>query len=153
MIGILNTLEIDDVLRSNVLGRIGCRDGEKIYVVPVSYVYDGKYIICHSAEGMKIHMMRKTPAVCFEVDEMKDYTNWRSVIGWGAYEELTDDTVKYRAMEVFVDRLMHMKISETARPPEMLEKRVHPRSPGNIKPVIFRIELKERSGRYENDKD
>lgn len=53
------------------------------YVVPVNYVYDGKFIIAHSVAGMKIQMMRKNRDVCFEVDEMKSITNWKSVIAWG----------------------------------------------------------------------
>jgi hypothetical protein len=47
--------------------------------------------------------------------------------------------------------MMHMKISETAVPPEISEKRVHPRSPGNIRPVIFRIVISGKTGRFEKD--
>ena len=149
MIGKLNKEQIEEVLKENVLGRIGCSDGKKIYVVPVNYVYDGKFIIGHSLAGMKINMMRKNPEVCFEVDEMKSFTNWKSVIVRGRYQELTDERDRYHAMKLFVDRMMHMKISETAIPPEMSEKRVHPRSPGNIKPVIYRIVIIEKTGRCE----
>ncbi|MEJ0105924.1 MAG: pyridoxamine 5'-phosphate oxidase family protein [Bacteroidota bacterium] len=59
MIGRLTHEQIEEVLKENVLGRIGCSDGKKIYVVPVNYIYDGKYIIAHSVMGMKIEMMRK----------------------------------------------------------------------------------------------
>jgi nitroimidazol reductase NimA-like FMN-containing flavoprotein (pyridoxamine 5'-phosphate oxidase superfamily) len=71
MIGLLNKEQIEEVLGSNVLGRIGCGDGKKIYVVPVNYVYDNNHIIAHSTEGMKISIMRHHPQVCFQVDEMK----------------------------------------------------------------------------------
>jgi nitroimidazol reductase NimA-like FMN-containing flavoprotein (pyridoxamine 5'-phosphate oxidase superfamily) len=150
MIGKLNMAEIEEVLKKNVLGRIGCSDGKKTYVVPINYVYDGKSIIGHSLVGLKIRMMRKNPDVCFEVDEMKNFTNWKSVIAWGRYQELTDERERYLAMKMFVDRMMRLKISETAIPPEISEKRVHPRSPGNIKPVIYRILLTEKTGRFEN---
>jgi len=151
MLGRLSTEQIDQVLHSNVLGRIGWNDGNKNYVVPINYVYDGKYIIGHSVVGMKIEMMRKNPHVCFEVDEMKNFTNWKSVIAWGQYEELEDEKEKYEAMKLFVDKMMHMKISETAIAPETTEKRVHPRSPGFIKPVIYRILITEKTGRYESE--
>lgn len=151
MIGKLNEDQIEDVLRQNVVGRIGCSDGKKIYVVPVNYVFDDKFIICHSVLGMKIRMMRKNPDVCFEVDEMKSFTNWKSVIVWGTYQELKDERERYYAMKLFVDRMMRMKISETAVLPEMAESRVHPRSPGNIKPVIYRIVITEKTGRFENE--
>lgn len=149
MIGKLNNEQIEEVLKQNVLGRIGCTDGKKTYVVPVNYVYDGKHIIGHSLAGMKILMMRKNPEVCFEVDELKSFTKWKSVIVWGHYQELIDERERYQAMKLFVDRMLKMKISETAIPPEISEKRVHPRSPGNIKPVIYRIVITEKTGRFE----
>jgi uncharacterized protein len=151
MIGKLTDDQIEEVLKENVLGRIGCNDGKKNYVVPINYVYDGKFIIAHSVAGMKIQMMRKNSDVCFEVDEMKSFTKWKSVILWGEYQELTDEHARYCAMKLFVDKMMHMKISETAIPPEISEKRVHPRSPGNIRPVIYRIVITEKTGRYENE--
>lgn len=149
MIGRMNDEEMKELLRSNVLGRLGCSDKTKTYVVPINYIYDGKSIIAHSVVGMKIEMMRKNPRVCFEVDEMKDFTNWKSVIAWGEYQELTDERDRYAAMKLFVDRMLHMKISETAVPPEITEQRVHPRSPGYIKPVIYRILITEMTGRFE----
>ncbi len=150
MIGTLTDEQIEEVLKGNVLGRVGCSEGNKVYVVPINYVYDGKHIIGHSVVGMKIRMMRNNPAVCFEVDEMKSFTNWKSVIVWGQYEELTDERERYPAMKLFVDRMLRMKISETAIPPELSEQRVHPRSPGNIKPVIYRIIITEKTGRFED---
>ena len=151
MIGNLTNEQIEEVLKENVLGGIGCNDGKKIYVVPINYIYDGKFIIAHSVAGMKIQMMRKNPDVCFEVDEMKSFTNWKSVIAWGEYLELTDERDRYYAMKLFVDRMMHMKISETAIPPEIAEKRVHLHSPGNIRPIVYRIVITEKTGRFENE--
>lgn len=149
MIGKLTNEQIEEVLKSNLFGRIGCNDGKKTYVVPINYVYDGKYIIAHSVVGQKIRMMRKNPDICFQVDEIKNVNNWKSVIVWGKYLEITDEMERYNAMKIFVDRILKLKISETAIPPELSEKRVHPRSPGNIKPVIYRFVLTEKTGRYE----
>ena len=150
MIGKLNEQEIDEVLTKNNIGRLGCYDGEKVYVVPITYVYiQHRYIIAHSIEGLKIRMMRKNPKVCFEVDDMKDLTNWKSVIAWGEYQELTTERQRYEAMKIFVDRMMHLKISDTAVLPEMASERVHPQSPGQIKSVVFRILFTEKTGRFE----
>lgn len=149
MIGRLSIEEMDTVLKNNILGRLGCNDGSKTYVVPISYVYDGKDIIAHSVRGLKTQMMQKNPNVCFEVDEIEDLKNWKSVIVWGTYQELTDERDRYHAMKYFVERMMYMKISDTAVPPETTETRTHPRSEGNIKPVIYRIIVIEKTGRYE----
>jgi nitroimidazol reductase NimA-like FMN-containing flavoprotein (pyridoxamine 5'-phosphate oxidase superfamily) len=151
MIGTLTDQQIEEVLKENVLGRIGCNDGKKTYIVPVNYVYDGKYIIAHSVAGMKIRMMRKNPDVCFEVDEMKSFTNWKSVIAWGEYQELKNERDRYYALKLFVDRMMHMKVSATAIPPVTPEKTLHPHSSGNIKPIVYRIVITEKTGRFENE--
>jgi len=150
MIGKLTDEQIEEVLNENVLGRIGCSDGKKIYVVPINYAYDGKSVIAHSSLGLKIEMMRKNPKVCFEVDDMKTFTNWKSVIAWGEYQELKNERDRYFALKLFVDRLMHMKISSTAVFSEREGEKTHP-SGVTIKPVVYRIILTEKSGRFEND--
>jgi len=150
MIGKLTDEQIEEVLNENVLGRIGCSDGKKIYVVPINYAYDGKSVIAHSSLGMKIEMMRQNPEVCFEVDSMKSFTNWKSVIAWGEYQELKNERDRYLALKLFVDRMMHMKISSTAVFSEAESGKTHP-SGVTIKPVVYRIILTEKSGRFEND--
>jgi nitroimidazol reductase NimA-like FMN-containing flavoprotein (pyridoxamine 5'-phosphate oxidase superfamily) len=152
MIGKLTQEQIEEVLTENILGRLGCSVDNNTYIVPNNYVFDGKHIIAHSTGGMKIEMMRKNPRVCFVVDEIKDFSNWRSVIAWGEYQEITAERERYEAMKLFVDKTLKLKISETAIPPELSAERVHPRSPGNIRPVIYRIVITETSGRYEKDK-
>ena len=147
MLGILSKTEIEDLLYSNNLGRIGCSLNGKTYVVPVNYVYDGRSIIGHSTDGLKIQMMRKNPSVCFEVDHIENNKNWQSVITQGTYMEIIDERERYDAMKLFVDRLLKLKISTTAHPPEMAPERL--RSSTSAKPVIYRILLLEKTGRYE----
>ena len=151
MIGTLTIQQMEDVLHRNLVGRLGCNDGVKTYVVPVSYVYDGTHIIAHSPEGKKVAMMRKNPDVCFEVDEMEDLDNWRSVIAWGRYEELTDEEARYEAMKKLVNRMMKLKATGSAKPPHLSPHRAHPRQPGDIKAVIWRIALTKKSGRFEEN--
>ena len=89
MMGELNDQEIDTVLRDAVLGRIGCHDAGQTYIVPVSFAYDGENVYGHSASGRKLQMMRENPSVCFEVEHVDDLGNWKTVIAWGTFEELT----------------------------------------------------------------
>ena len=58
-------------------------------------------------------MMRANPFVCFEVEQIDDLANWRSVIARGVFEELAgkDDQ---RALQLLVNRLMPLLPS--ARP-------------------------------------
>lgn len=151
MLGKLSPQEIDEVLFEGKLGRIGCSDGQKTYIVPISYVYDGKFIIAHSVNGLKIQMMRSNPSVCFEVEEVKNHLNWRTVVVWGTYEEITNELERYEGMKLFVDRMMKLKISSTAQPPEISNERVRPHQPGSVRPIIYRIRVREKSGRYEKN--
>jgi nitroimidazol reductase NimA-like FMN-containing flavoprotein (pyridoxamine 5'-phosphate oxidase superfamily) len=147
MIGVLTRQEINEVLARCIVGRIGCSDGKRVYVVPINYVFDGKSIIAHSLEGMKINMMRKHPEVCFEVDEVTDLSNWRSVILWGIYQELKEERERYAAMKLFVD---HMIRSRHAEAKAVTTNEVHTAKPEKLKPVIYRILLEEVTGRYEH---
>lgn len=142
MIGTLQPDEIETVLRSQVVGRIGmCADG-RAYVVPLSYVYDGTAIYAHSYEGLKLRMMRASPEVCFQVDEMSDLANWRSVIAWGAFEELAADRA-VPAIELLSARLSPLTSSENAGAAGRTRGR------GGHGGVAFRIVVTERTGRYE----
>ena len=53
MIGKLNMQEIENHLKEQVVVRIGCYAGNQVYMVPVSYAYNGKYIYVRSFEGKK----------------------------------------------------------------------------------------------------
>jgi nitroimidazol reductase NimA-like FMN-containing flavoprotein (pyridoxamine 5'-phosphate oxidase superfamily) len=88
MIGALNESEIDDLLRAETVGRLGCSAEGRVYVVPVTYAFDDGCVYGHSGLGLKVRMMRANPAVCFEVDRIISQSNWQSVIAWGSYEEL-----------------------------------------------------------------
>ena len=84
----LNSRQIDQVLRSEIVGHLGCIFDDKVYVTPIGYVYDGEYIYGHSADGMKLRMMRAHPQVCFpqvcfQVDRNENLANWVSVIECG----------------------------------------------------------------------
>ena len=85
MMGQLNSEEIENLLHTAVLGRIGCSDGKLIYVVPISFAYDGTYVYCHTHEGIKISMLRKNPSLCFEVELLKDLAkpkkDWDVIVG------------------------------------------------------------------------
>jgi len=144
MLGVLTDNEIADVLKNNALGRIGCSNGQKMYIVPTNYIYDGKHILAHATEGLKIDMMRTNPNVCFEVDEVQNFTNWRSVIVWGIYQELTDERSRAIAMKAFIEKMIQIKISTTA-----WLQRINTFE--SAKPVIYRIVITEKTGRFERE--
>lgn len=148
MLGRLTNEQIEHVLRSEVVGRIGCCAKNDMYIVPVAYVYHKDFIYAHSKEGLKIEMMRKNPNVCFQVDSIENMANWRSVIVWGEYQELKHEKEQKAGMKIIADRILPVLTSETVRrsqgvtqSPAVIEKA--------FKAIVYRIKIARRSGRYE----
>lgn len=146
MQGELTKEQIENVLRSELMGRIGCHAEGRTYVVPVSYAYDGEYVYAHSSEGLKLRTMRANPAVCFEVEQIDDLANWRTVLAWGTFEELADADEE-RAWRRLHERFGPYVTSETASPAS--GPRTAQDVSGARRSVFYRIKLIERTGRFE----
>jgi nitroimidazol reductase NimA-like FMN-containing flavoprotein (pyridoxamine 5'-phosphate oxidase superfamily) len=147
MLGELNTRQIEHVLHSSIIGRVGSHADHLTYVVPVTYAYDGKYVYGHTQEGMKIDMMRKNPNVCFEVDVIDNMSNWRSVIAWGTYEELKTPESRKHAMRILVDKVLPYMTGQTTMSNSMSDS--HQKTIEAMKGVVYRIELTKKTGRFE----
>lgn len=146
MIGTLTKGQCQRILIASMIGRIGCHSSGKTYVIPITYVFDGGYIYAHSKEGLKIEMMRKNPDVCFQVDQVDNLANWRSVIVWGKFEELTTAEEQEVALKALINGLHAMHTGDSVKPPKSNED-MNPRK--EKKPVIYRISIEEMSGRFE----
>lgn len=149
MLGELNQEQIDHVLYSNILGRIGCHAHGRTYIVPINYVYDGDSIYAHSLQGMKLRMMHENPEVCFEVDHIDNLANWRSVVAWGRFEELEGEEAA-RAVQLLMKRMVTIVASgeavhELVETDKYLPARLH-----NVASV-YSIHLSEKTGRFETD--
>ena len=147
MFGHLSEDAIEDLLHQQFIGRIGCNYNDVTYVVPIGYAYDGKYVYAHAEEGMKINMMRENPHVCFEVDTIENIGNWKSVIGWGDYEELADEMERAFAINILLNRGIPKGASKTSYlAPEWP---FHSKTTTDIEGIVFRIKLNIKTGRFE----
>ncbi len=148
MLGELTREQIEHLLHSEVVGRIGCHAEGRTYIVPINYAYDGEYIYGHAADGMKLRMMRTNPEVCFQVDRRESLSRWQSVIAWGTFEEL-HGAAAAQAMDLLLDRLL--PLLDTAG--EQVSREHARRSvAGDTAPeklCLYRIHLSERTGRFE----
>jgi nitroimidazol reductase NimA-like FMN-containing flavoprotein (pyridoxamine 5'-phosphate oxidase superfamily) len=87
----LDPERIEDLLSSSIVGRIACNAaGERPYLVPLAYAYDGESIYAVSGPGRKIDLMRADPRISFEVDRVETSDTWQSVVAEGDYEEVSD---------------------------------------------------------------
>lgn len=147
MLGHLTETEIEAVLQTNVIGRIGCYGGNRVYVVPVTYVYQDGYIMGHTGDGMKVEYLRSNPNCCFEVDHMENMANWQSVIAWGTFEELQGEAAQ-GVMQLLMQKLMPLITSQTSMPSHGVQQ-THRADTHGVKAVVYRIKLHEKTGRFE----
>lgn len=147
MLGQLNDLQINNLLASQVVGRLACTDSVQPYLVPVTYAFDGTSIYGQTNEGMKLSLLRKNPNVCFEVDVMMDMANWQSVVVRGRFEELKNEAAD-KARLILYNRVFPLMTSATIHG-EHHEVEHELDDENRIKPVLYRIVIDEKTGRFE----
>lgn len=148
MLGELDGLQIEDLLMSLPVGRIGCHADGVTYIVPVNYVYEDDTIYAHSKKGMKIDIMRKNPDVCFQVDAIDDWLNWESVICWGKFEEITDMHEKTEVMQKIINWVMPLMHGETAQPSHGFTDDASDIGE-DVELILYKIVLSKKTGRFE----
>ena len=147
--GQLDAEQIDQLLRSELVGRIGCCAAGQTYIVPVFYAYDGIYIYGHSNEGMLIGMLRANPEVCFEVDHVESLVNWQSVIAWGRFEELEGEQADL-AEQLLVQRVKPILAAAIGQPQRQSSESDNlSDNTAEQRAIVYRIALTERTGRSE----
>lgn len=98
----LSLAECEDILRAQSVGRIGVRDADGVYVVPIHYAFAEGMIYAHTAPGKKLRLMRLWPHVALEVDTITSPTEWKSVLVQGAFHELTGEADQVHARQVLL---------------------------------------------------
>lgn len=149
MLGELNETQIENLLKQQVMGRLGCHADGITYIVPINYVYDGTNIYSHSAEGKKIEMMRKNPEVCFEVDEINTVFKWKSAIVWGRFEEITDLDEKQQAMQGIIHRIMPLANNPGDHPSHGITANEYDVGT-TVELIVYKIVISQKTGRFED---
>ncbi len=147
MLGELNENQINNILASQVVGRLACVEGNQPYIVPVTYAYDGKNIYGQTKEGMKLNMLRKNASVCFEVDMVSDMAHWQSVVIFGKFEELKNSEAN-KARELLFNRVFPLMTSSTIHTHEH-EVTGEVDDSNRVKPIMYRIKINKITGRFE----
>jgi len=122
---ITDRAEIDAIIRSARVMRIALVDGERPFLVPVFYGYDGQALYFHSAQkGSKIEILARNANICFEIgldhgvieDEKPcDFeARHRTVIGHGKAVFVTDPAERIRALDLIVAKFTDRKFEYPA---------------------------------------
>lgn len=103
-IGIMSQGEIKALLLRAGYGHLGCtRDGHP-YVVPMHYAYDGQDLYFLTTEGTKTEYIAANAEVCFQVEEVTDASNWRSVMLLGIARRVNTPEEMERALGLITER-------------------------------------------------
>jgi len=149
MLGKLSNKQIEQLLKDQNVGRIGCCDNNRPYVVPVNYVYEKGIVYCHSGVGMKIRIMRNNPNICFQVDHIKDVLNWKSVIARGKFEEITELREKESALQKLIDEIAPYLKGSDSHPSHGITASNSDIGNG-VELVLYKLVFSEMSGRFES---
>lgn len=132
--GVIRHLEperIEHLLSTSIAGRIACNaPGERPYLVPLAYAYDGESVYAVSGPGRKLDLMRADPRVSFEVDLVEQADRWQSVVVEAEFEEVTGPDEIQMAIRL---------IEAATRVPVVMG--------GHS--LVVRLRITARSGRYE----
>lgn len=138
----LSRSEIDAILARNHVGRIGYARQNKVEIRPVHYVYSGDWIYGRTAFGAKYEALVETAhewwPVVFEVDEVDDLLNWRSVLVHGGFYAI-------RAEASPADREIWEHAIELLR--TLFPSALGIDDPMPALTTLFRISVQEASGR------
>lgn len=104
---------LDEILTNSKICRLGMIDNGLPYVLPFNFGYHENCLYIHSApEGKKIDILKKNPLVCFEVEQQADIvedeiackwsTLYRSVVGYGNVQLVTEFEAKKRGLEIIM---------------------------------------------------
>jgi len=104
---------IEEIFRSAHICRIAMVDGDQPYIVPLNYGYAGNHLYFHCATaGRKLDLIRENPRVGFELEQEAalikgelacDWaTSYRSIIGQGSMEILSDFDEIQKGLEVIM---------------------------------------------------
>ncbi len=104
---------IEEILSNSEVCRIAMIDNDRPYIVPMNYGYKNNTIYFHSSPlGKKIEILKANNSVCFEIElfsqVVKDNTpcdwstKYKSVIGYGSIEFITDADRKKKGLDIIM---------------------------------------------------
>ncbi|MGD8505604.1 MAG: pyridoxamine 5'-phosphate oxidase family protein [Candidatus Bathyarchaeota archaeon] len=98
--------EIEQFLTCARIGRLGLCSEDGPYVVPVGFAYAKGKIFFHTCnKGSKMKAIRRSPNVCFEVDEaLSDISMFKSVVVSGSAEIIDDKNRMIPYLQKLIDK-------------------------------------------------
>lgn len=134
----LGTDEIREILTRNSVGRIAYSWHDRVDIEPVHYVYVDEMLYGRTSEGTKMEVLRHNWSVAFEVDEVDDLLDWRSVVVHGGFYRLYPGGPAQA-------RMRHQVAVDAIR--TLVPEAFGPDDPTPSRSIVFEIPVQEIHGR------
>ena len=106
--------ELEEVIMKAEVCRLAMVEDGEPYIVPMNYGYrDGRLYFHCAREGRKLDILRRNPAVCFEMESEAELvrgerpcqwtTRFTSVVGWGIATVSTDEADVKEGLEALME--------------------------------------------------
>ena len=130
--------ECERVLARNNVGRLAFSFHDRVDIEPIHYVFADGWLYGRTSPGSKLVPMAHNHWVAFEVDEIDDLFQWRSVVVHGAFYPVSPDgpereAAAWEAAIVLLRRIV----------PETWTRA----DPVAFRTVVFRIHIDSMTGR------
>jgi len=136
---------IEAIINASLVCRLALSDGDRPYIVPLSFGYQDRTLYFHSAlEGKKIDILRKNNRICFEFDvnteiiEAEKACKWgmkyQSVIGFGKAVLVENIEEKQKALNIIFS---HYSDRNSQFPDKAIKKI-----------AIIKIEIESMTGKH-----
>ncbi|QIP13730.1 pyridoxamine 5'-phosphate oxidase family protein [Spirosoma aureum] len=129
----------DHVLSSQLFGHLGTNANGQLMIWPVTYLFDGQAIYGQIQEDELTSLLQTNPNVCFEVSELTNPFDWRSVVIQGIYEELQGEERRYVEQLLGPARISPMLFQPTL-------DLAHFELPATI---VYRIRIRNKTGYHQ----
>ena len=133
-----------EFIKAGRLARLACCSNDRPYLVPIHYAVEGNVLYSFTMPSRELGMMRASPFVCVEIDELDHGYEWTSVVVDGVFRELTDEEGRKQEMihawsllKTHIDWLEPGALKPSPQP--IVSKSPH---------VFFAIEMSAISGRH-----
>lgn len=81
----LSREEVEETINRNRVGRIAFSFHDRVDIQPIHYIYERGWLYGRTSEGEKIYTLKHNQWIAFEIDEVSDLFEWRSVVVHGSF--------------------------------------------------------------------
>jgi nitroimidazol reductase NimA-like FMN-containing flavoprotein (pyridoxamine 5'-phosphate oxidase superfamily) len=77
--------EIEETITRNRVGRLAFSFHDRVDIQPIHYIYERGWLYGRTSEGEKIYTLKHNQWIAFEIDEVNDLFDWRSIVIHGSF--------------------------------------------------------------------